>query len=496
MSKHKGDQTGENIPPKHVFANPYNPAICPILALALHVFAITFRPDNDSKERLFPANSYDVFSKWLGWAIPAVMKLGHQVSDYGTHSFRKGIATFTAGFIGGPGIISIFLRAGWSLGNVQDRYLLFADGGDQLCGRIAAGLDFNEGPKFSVLPPRFYPLTSPLTHAEWLEIAPNYSSYPASFQGCLPFLLASLVFHYDWLTKRDATGKYVNISERHPIFQSRVMRDGVLLRLKDQVLGLNVEGKCELTKMTATGIPPFIDLSRQVCKLTAEVAALQLKCEAQHKLVMEELPKKVSEHILENFNVEGVQNMTKAQFEDLARTIAYSLRDEFAQAHGSNQTAVVPTPLQDPTTGVDGNGYRWWSWDSCMRRHVPFGFEFPVGSVKNICDIFIHGIPVSQIRPFRLTQTRLFKRQHQANYCKGMLVFQTICQIAVDTQLVENDAAIYALPTSAWDTVFNFCYSQLIAELETVSGKSMLNPGTKSYTTVNDWILKYFYDSD
>jgi hypothetical protein len=42
-----------------------------------------------------------VFSKWLALAIPNVMKLGHQVSDYGTHSFRKGIATFTAGFIGG-----------------------------------------------------------------------------------------------------------------------------------------------------------------------------------------------------------------------------------------------------------------------------------------------------------------------------------------------------------------------------------------------------------
>jgi len=87
MSKHKGDQTGENIPPKHVYANRYKPAICPILALALHVFAITFRPENKNKEMLFPPNSYAVFSKWLALAIPNVMKLGHQVSDYGTHSF-------------------------------------------------------------------------------------------------------------------------------------------------------------------------------------------------------------------------------------------------------------------------------------------------------------------------------------------------------------------------------------------------------------------------
>jgi hypothetical protein len=32
IAKHKGDQTGEGIGnEKHVYANPYNPAICPIL---------------------------------------------------------------------------------------------------------------------------------------------------------------------------------------------------------------------------------------------------------------------------------------------------------------------------------------------------------------------------------------------------------------------------------------------------------------------------------
>ncbi len=36
MSKHKADQTGENTNPKHIFANPYKPEICPILAMGLH----------------------------------------------------------------------------------------------------------------------------------------------------------------------------------------------------------------------------------------------------------------------------------------------------------------------------------------------------------------------------------------------------------------------------------------------------------------------------
>ena len=33
--KHKGDQEGEHCAPKHVYANPQNPAICPILAFAV-----------------------------------------------------------------------------------------------------------------------------------------------------------------------------------------------------------------------------------------------------------------------------------------------------------------------------------------------------------------------------------------------------------------------------------------------------------------------------
>jgi hypothetical protein len=39
LAKHKGDQTGEGIGnEKHVYANPYNPAICPILVLAVYLY--------------------------------------------------------------------------------------------------------------------------------------------------------------------------------------------------------------------------------------------------------------------------------------------------------------------------------------------------------------------------------------------------------------------------------------------------------------------------
>ena len=58
----------------------------------------------------------------------------------GTHSFRKGIATFLSGSPGSPTAIAIYLRARWSLGPVQSRYILEGEGGDQVCGRAATGL--------------------------------------------------------------------------------------------------------------------------------------------------------------------------------------------------------------------------------------------------------------------------------------------------------------------------------------------------------------------
>ena len=54
--------------------------------------------------------------------------------EIGTDSFRKGVATFVAGCPARPSPVSIFLRAGKSLGAVTSRYIFAGQGGDQLFG--------------------------------------------------------------------------------------------------------------------------------------------------------------------------------------------------------------------------------------------------------------------------------------------------------------------------------------------------------------------------
>jgi hypothetical protein len=44
--------------------------------------------------------------------------MGLVLEEIGTHSFRKGVATSLSSSLGGPNAITIWLRAGWSIGAV------------------------------------------------------------------------------------------------------------------------------------------------------------------------------------------------------------------------------------------------------------------------------------------------------------------------------------------------------------------------------------------
>jgi hypothetical protein len=155
------------------------------------------------------------------------------------------VATFVAGFLGGPSIVSIFLRAGWSLG-VQDRYLFMTDGGDQFCGRIGSGLNFHAGAQFAVLPPRFA-TDQILSEANWQRICPGYRNHPETFRACLPYFLASIVYHYDWLTAKNSLGRLINISGEHKFWTSRLYNSDMIANLKTQILSPNITGECPVT---------------------------------------------------------------------------------------------------------------------------------------------------------------------------------------------------------------------------------------------------------
>lgn len=121
----KNDQEGARPrDPKNVYANPLQPEICPILALAIYwlVFPPTFT-SKDANPHIFPgSNQEERFRK----ALMAIIKttegeqqlLSRQIAaeDIGTHSIRKGSATFSTA-VGSVGVSTraVYHRAGWSV---------------------------------------------------------------------------------------------------------------------------------------------------------------------------------------------------------------------------------------------------------------------------------------------------------------------------------------------------------------------------------------------
>jgi hypothetical protein len=94
----KNDQTGERPrDPRHVYANPLDPSICPILAVGLYLICF---PNILEVSDLFPGGSqYECFRHNLNSLLKKpdvaadLVARGMNPEDLGTHSIRKGIAT-------------------------------------------------------------------------------------------------------------------------------------------------------------------------------------------------------------------------------------------------------------------------------------------------------------------------------------------------------------------------------------------------------------------
>jgi hypothetical protein len=259
LPKHKGDQEGINVYPKHLYANPVYPELCPILSLAIYLFSTNQFSREGSDWNLFHGlKTESKFSHWLHnlleQNIPELAELNSLKDEIGTHSFRKGVVTFVLSFPCGPSVIAAFLRACWSLGAVQQRYIFEGEGSDQFLGRVACGLPFGER-DFQSLPPRF-DSEFKIAAEDWKEIFPNYNqaNLPAGFHQCLPYLLASIVYHVNWIEN--------NLDKQHPIFKSPLWTSNFISKSKPYVLaGIK---RCSKTNMIATGIPPMIDLTCDV----------------------------------------------------------------------------------------------------------------------------------------------------------------------------------------------------------------------------------------
>ena len=82
-----------------------------------------------------------IFHRVIKENIDEFKLLGVDEHTLGSHSCRKGAITIVStGCTVSPPMASICLRAGWSMGNVKDRYINYEKAGDQFCGRSVTGI--------------------------------------------------------------------------------------------------------------------------------------------------------------------------------------------------------------------------------------------------------------------------------------------------------------------------------------------------------------------
>lgn len=133
------------------------PSICSLTHLEINI--ICRYKSNDDNNNIFVCKSESKFSKWLKVALDKLgasefMLFGFESEQLGTHYFRKGSTTYVNSSNVNSSIIVLYHRAGWSIGNVQQRYMFPTDTGDQLIGRIVCWLPESKT-TFCVIPPHF-----------------------------------------------------------------------------------------------------------------------------------------------------------------------------------------------------------------------------------------------------------------------------------------------------------------------------------------------------
>jgi hypothetical protein len=101
---HKGDQEGSRCNSKHVYANPTQPEICPILALALHAFTHSQNKSAQLFEGTFQETRFShLFQKLLTVLNEEDKRvLGAVSGNFGTHSSRKGAPSYALSLVDGP----------------------------------------------------------------------------------------------------------------------------------------------------------------------------------------------------------------------------------------------------------------------------------------------------------------------------------------------------------------------------------------------------------
>jgi virulence-associated protein VapD len=358
--------------------------------------------------------------------LAELQRRGIEPDSIGTHSMRKGSATYcSSGSTSCPSSTSIHLRAGWSLGGVQNTYLRYESAGDMFVGRTAAGLP-SETEQFGVLPPHF----ENSCQAVQSGIRTCFPGLPDHLTYVAEFALASIVFHHDFLIS--------NLSEGHRFLSSPIFRDLTLLnRLKPLVRsGLSSDS----STLRATGIPPHISILHKMTMLHDGMRQMNENLNSNRIHVVQDIIQE-----LENRAI-GAGTVT---YDGLQRMIQTCLSE--AGINEAVQAIREPRRVADvelrPAVAEPGR----FKWGGRSNQVVPESFSFPDEGVEIMWQMWCIGNPINGypafkiLKPDDLPSKNLRKRLSDLRYLMGRLRDKaTEKGLNLDIQTIEQANNIFS----------------------------------------------------
>eukprot|EP00048_Salpingoeca_helianthica_P006694 m.101557 g.101557 ORF g.101557 m.101557 type:complete len:665 (+) comp14090_c7_seq3:760-2754(+) len=356
----KNDQTGERPrDPRHLYANPFQPEVCCVLSLGIYLLCFQVGANNNG--HLFggpnPADRYSsILRNVLAGNPERLAVYGADATHIGTHSIRKGAATYLAsGTTASPSHTSVCLRAGWAMHGVEGTYLRFEGAADQFCGRVVAGLPIGSE-NFAVSPPHFV-FSQSFTESALLDIIKTLFGphFPEQLYGLASFCLASVVHHGAFLSR---------LPKCHPIFRSALYsHHHQLLPMLRSHVHLFIPSPDTHSHLAITGIPPHVLIFlrlRQMEHLAAQAREEQHTFTGQLSTHMTSYQQRFQslEQELQRMDVRMGQNITDF-LEARAASLGQITPSAVASMLSSNNAAIISSfqqllqpLLASPTTAV------------------------------------------------------------------------------------------------------------------------------------------------
>ncbi|POM65190.1 Hypothetical protein PHPALM_19137 [Phytophthora palmivora] len=383
----KNDQGGDRPrDPRHVYSNPLQPSICPIISLGLYWATSNF----DGSDLLFPgSNQYERFRKcWMrllceGDVAAELRRQGLGAEELGTHSMRKSSSTFcSSGSTACPS-------------STANTYLRYEAAGDMHVGRTVSGLP-TESYKFSTLAPHFE------FRDECVErgLKVMFPALPKRLEYIAEYCLASLVYHAVFFRN--------SLSPKHHIFETPLVLDENLLeQLSTRVR--TGDGFTE-SRIRPTGIPPHVAILCEMKSVKDGLVDALSKIETTRTDTVKDIITELEKRAI------GVGTVT---YDGMHAAIRACLED-------AGVTGLVDKLTASPTAEVqvdagDNQSTLCHFWGGKFRR-VQSDFAIPDCSVRQMWLLWVCGNKSKQIPPLRqldgrdMPSRKLRKRLSQLRY--------------------------------------------------------------------------------